>query len=292
MNRFRKIAVAVVLAGGAALGAACSSSTSPSSGPALSVAQSDTVAQVLGSDAQGEIDFATMSGGTAMMPGLRENLTLTPPPPCVSRTPASPVNSDSDPVPDSVRITFTDCVVNYALSSDTVRGTIDILDPTPSVTDHAWKHIFTDLTRIHVGAAGRESILTFNGTRQGSRDSAQISFTSTNVTTTWQWANGGTASHERSWSLQFTADTAGQIMPDAALPSGSLTINGTSTWTRGANSWTIDVTTPAALHYNASCTVRPKFDSGTITAVVTKGSATSHVSIQFTACGQYTVTRT
>ncbi|HTR21310.1 MAG TPA: hypothetical protein VMH88_10695 [Gemmatimonadales bacterium] len=286
----RSFGLAVTLVG-AILGAACSNSTSPSSSPALSVAQSDTVGQVLTSDAQGEIDFATVSGTAAVFPALRADIVLSPPPPCVSRSPASPANSDADPVPDSVRITFADCVATFPASSDTVSGTIDIFDPTPTVTDHAWKHIFTDLTRVHVGPLGRESIITFNGTRQGSRDSAQIAFTSTNVSTTWQWPSGGTASHERSWTLLFTADAAGTIVPDSALPSGSLTIAGTSTWTRGARSWTIDVTTPSALHYDASCTVRPKFDSGTIAAVVTRGANTSHLSIQFTACGQYTVTR-
>ena len=31
--------------------------------------------------------------------------------------------------------------------------------------------------------------------------------------------------------------------------------------------------------------------SGTLTAVVTKNAATTNVMVQFTACGQYTVTR-
>ena len=42
---------------------------------------------------------------------------------------------------------------------------------------------------------------------------------------------------------------------------------------------------------NATCTVAPRFDSGTLTAAVMRGGATMHVVITFTACGQYTVTR-
>jgi hypothetical protein len=35
----------------------------------------------------------------------------------------------------------------------------------------------------------------------------------------------------------------------------------------------------------------PRFDAGTLTAVVTRNGATSTVTVQFTACGTYTVTR-
>ena len=53
----------------------------------------------------------------------------------------------------------------------------------------------------------------------------------------------------------------------------------------------LSATTSQPLHFNASCTVDPLFDSGTLVIAVTKNSATSNVTIQFTACGQYTVTR-
>lgn len=286
MNVLRNSAgLAVVFVGTALLGTACSSNTGPASA-AISSAQADTVSQVIVNDAQSEVDYSSAIGASVYIPGGAPAAAG-----CVSRTPASPSNSDSDPVPDSVRLTFTNCIVTYPLSSDTVNGAIDVLDPTPVLADHAWKHIFTNLTRIHVGPLGHESSITLNGTRQIVGDSAQLTFTSTNVETDFQWANGATASHIRSWNLAFTADTAGQIVFDSQLPSGSLSITGTSTWTRGANTWTIDASTPSPLHYDVTCTVRPKFDSGTFKAVVTRNSLTTNVMIQFTACGQYTVTR-
>jgi hypothetical protein len=290
MNPFRSPArLGLAVVAGAVLGsAACSNSTAPISA-ALTASQSDSVATVIMADAQDEADFATASGAIGFFPGVAP--ALTPPPACVTRSPLPPANSDGDRVPDSVRLAFNDCVANYALSSDTVRGTIDILDPTPSTTDHAWKHVFTDLARIHVGALGRESSITESGTRQGSGDSAQIAFTSTNFTTDYQWASGATASHVRSWSLSFTADTAGTIQPDVELPHGSLAIQGNSTWTRGANTFAIVASTPVPLHYDPTCTVRPKFDAGTFQAVVSRNALTTNVTIQFTACGTYTVTR-
>jgi hypothetical protein len=277
--------LAVVFVSTALLGAACSSNTGPASA-AISSAQADTVSQVIVNDAQSEVDYSSAIGSAVYIPRGAPAAAG-----CVTRTPASPANSDGDPVPDSARLTFTDCIVTYPLSSDTVNGAIDIFDPTPAQTDHAWKHIFTNLSRIHVGPLGRQSSMTLNGTRQIVGDSAQLTFSSTNMETDFQWPNGAMASHIRSWSVGFTADTAGQIAVDSQLPSGSLSIIGTSTWTRGANTWTIDASTPSPLHYNVTCTVRPWFDSGTFKAVVTRNSLTTNVMIQFTACGQYTVTR-
>jgi hypothetical protein len=289
MNGLRRLGGLSTLAALAAmLGTACSNNTGPASA-SLTSAQADSLSAVVTTDVQAEVDFSTANGSGVVAPS---GPALTPPPACVSRTPASPANSDADPVPDSVRLTYNNCVVNYALGgSDTVRGTIDVLDPTPSVTDHAWKHIFTDFTRIHVGPLGRQWTWTLNGTRQIIGDSAQLAFTSTNVRTDYTWPNGGTASHVRSWSITFTADTAGQIQPDTRLPSGSLSLSGNSTWTRGPNSWNLVASTTTPLHYNVNCTVRPMFDSGTLKFVATRNSLTTNVTIQFTACGTYTVTR-
>ncbi len=115
--------------------------------------------------------------------------------------------------------------------------------------------------------------------------------TSTNLQTQYLFADGSTATHLRNWSATFTADVAGSIKPDTTLPSGTWSITGTSSWTRGSNTWSLTVQTNPALHYNATCTLAPRFDSGTLTAVVTQGSKASTVTIKFTACGQYTVTR-
>jgi hypothetical protein len=290
MNAVRRSAAALVAVGAAIMlgTTACSDNTSPTVA-ALSVAQADSVSQVLTADAQGEIDFAAEDGAAGYLPGAGP--ALTPPPACVSRSPVPPTNSDGDGVPDSVRLAFDNCVVNFLGSSDTLRGTIDILDPTPSATDHAITHRFTDLARIHVGPAGREASITVNGTRQISGDSAQLALTSTDFQTDFQWRNGATATHLRSWSVQFTADVAGSIQFDSPLPAGTLAIQGSSSWTRGANTWTIVASTPVPLHLDPTCNVRPKFDAGTFQAEVTRNGNTSNVTIQFTACGQYTVTR-
>ena len=93
-------------------------------------------------------------------------------------------------------------------------------------------------------------------------------------------------------ATQQPGEIAGSILPDMPLPSGTLSVNGSSTWTRNTNTYSLTVSTNPDLHFNATCTVRPKFDSGTVHATVVRNGATSNVTIQFTACGQFTVTRT
>src|SRR5205814_5510718 len=111
------------------------------------------------------------------------------------------------------------------------------------------------------------------------------------MTTEYTFASGTTASHVRKWLATFAADQAGSIQMGSRLPSGTWTISGSSTYTSGTNSYSLSVTTSDPLHYNTSCSVEPRFDSGTLTAVVTKGTVSTTVTITFTACGQYSVTR-
>jgi len=266
----------------------------PTQTPALSRAQADSVGQVMVTETQNELDGITLSGlalGPAMAaplgPMADGGLGCIP-----TFSPMPIVNSDSDRVPDSVRITFPNCAfVEDSAEADTISGSIDIIDPTPKVTDNARKMVFTNFRRVEVEDGHTRSSLV-NGARESLRDSSQILQSETNFSTVFVFGDGDTAKSNRNWNVTFTADTAGSIREDAGLPSGKLDVNGTATFTRDTNSFALTVSTSPVLHYNATCTVRPKFDAGTFKAVVTKNGATSTVTIAFTACGTFTVTRT
>ncbi len=275
--------------------AACSNSTSPSS--QLSQAEASNVAEVVTTDAAALPEGATFSSasgttfaagpmlGAPVMPATTASCTPT-------KTPASPTNSDADPVPDSVHVDFTGCSFSNPPWTATLSGSIDFVDPTPTVTDRALRTRYTDFTRslmnttTNLTRSAKE-----NGTRTivGSADALQVLDT---METDYTFATGNTATHIRKWAANFTADQAGSIQIGSPLPSGNWSINGSSTWTSGSNSYSLTVSTNPALHFNSSCTVEPRFDSGTLTAVVTKNSTTTNVTVQFTACGQYTVTKT
>lgn len=293
MMRSTFIAVAAAVVLGAA---ACTDSNAPAV-PALSAAQADSLGEVVVADVQGDLDAATVSGAVAFDPF---SATLAQPALVVSssagctpaRSPASPGNADGDRVPDSVRLDFAGCVIVRPLVTDTISGLIDILDPTPNGADHAVKFVFTDFRTLELSnITNLWRSQTRNGVRQMQRDSSVVSHSVTNFQTDYVYRNGSTATHIRTWNGAFTADVPGSIHPDSVLPSGTFNVSGTSSWTRGSRTWSLTVSTNPALHYDASCTVGPKFDAGTLTAVVTRNGNTTTVTITFTACGQFTVTR-
>jgi hypothetical protein len=278
---------------------ACSTDqgTAPAT-PIVSQAQAESLAKIVVSDVVSEMGTATMEG-VAAAPAAAAPLFATAPTgtstasQCIpAKSPAAPLDSDHDGVPDSVRFNYTGCVISYPLAIDSLSGTIDLIDPTPLTADHAVERVFTNFRRANVNLlSGTTTAVTDNGVRTAAHDMTTLRTSETNFRTDYVYANGATAEHVRTWTTLFTADVAGSIQPNALLPSGTWTITGTSAWTRGHSSYSLTVTTNPPLHYNASCTTAPRFDAGTITAVVTKGTHTMTVTIQFTACGKYTVTR-
>jgi hypothetical protein len=274
------------------------SGTAPTT-PLLSQAQAESLSATVVADIVGEIGTAAMDGLAGAGLGATASLSASAPAgsmtamQCIpAESPTPVVNSDNDGVPDSVRFDFAGCVISRPLSIDSVSGTIDLIDPTKSVADHAVERVFTDFKHVTVNlVSGNKSSVTDNGTRMASHDGTTLQSSETNFRTDYAFANGGTAEHVRTWESIFTADVAGSIVRDALLPSGTWSVNGTSSWTRGQRSYSLTVTTNPALHYNASCTAAPRFDAGKLTAVVVRNSQTVTVTIEFTACGVYTVTR-
>jgi len=258
----------------------------------LTQAQADSLGDVVSADVQNELDAATASSGLGFIPGAPVGPLTANPLFCVPQiSPVPPADADSDGVPDSVRITFDNCAIGFN-NQDTVRGTIDIVDPTPIARDRSIKQVFTDFERIFVDRHDHRASFSVNGTREVIRDSSEISQTSTDFRTVYTFANGDSVTDLRNWAIVFTADVPGSIHRDAPLPSGTLTINGSSTVTfNDSTVFSLAVTTPTTLHRDATCAERPQFDAGTVVAVVTRHGETATITIQFTACGQFTVTK-
>src|SRR3989449_267215 len=194
--------------------------------------------------------------------------------------------------PDSLNFTFAGCIIQRPLETITLSGAIDYVDPTPTTTDHSARVRFTDFTRTVMKLlSGRTTSVELNGVRTFTGTADVLEHSETNFRTDYTYADGSTATHLKTWSSTFTADVPGSSQFGSPLPSGTWNIAGTSTWTRGDRTYSLSVTTNPPLHYNADCTVAPKFDAGTISAVVTRNGQTMNITVQFTACGQYTVTR-
>src|SRR5437763_8851529 len=141
----RRLGAGVAGAGLGAVAACTHEPTAPvspgSTTPALSLPEANMMGEAVAADAESELDGATLSSGL-FLPGLGAPITpfgsgdgfCMP-----SRSPASPANADGDRVPDSVRIAFTDCGFGMGNEADTVRGTIDLVDPQPAAAGRSVK---------------------------------------------------------------------------------------------------------------------------------------------------------
>jgi hypothetical protein len=279
----------------------CSTTSSPSSG-ALSQAQADTIADVMTSDADALSDGASYDASVAppvafFESGLPRDVIV----PIFTgffckptKSPATPTNSDGDAVPDSVRFDFTGCSFTGSHVSLTVSGMIDFVDPTPTTTDIGIKTRYLAFARS-VTVNDKTRSVKQNGVRLVIRSADKLQGADSSLETDYTFPDGSTASHLINWSSLFTPDASGVVTSTAwhawGLPSGTWNINGSSTFTRGDKSYALMVATSPPLHFNATCTMAPRFDSGQLKVVVTKGGTTTTVTVVFTACGQYTVTR-
>src|SRR5439155_20984850 len=193
--------------------------------PVLSQVQAESLAKTVVADVAGEITTATMDGSNGAMatapvdasaPAGSSTATQCIP----ARSPTPVTDADNDGVPDSVRFDYAGCVISRPLSVDSLSGTIDLIDPTKLVADHAVKRVFTDFKRLTVNlVSGAKSSVTSNGQGRASHDGTTLQSSETNFRTEHVYANGNTAEHVRTWESIFAANGAGSMMRDAVRPS-------------------------------------------------------------------------
>jgi hypothetical protein len=279
-------ATAALLAAGAL---ACSENPNATGSPSLSAAQADSVAAAVVADLDGMPEgavFDLLGLPPSSAQGPTGSLACEP-----TVSPLPVLNSDDDPIPDSIRIDFTGCVFEGRRETVALSGARDLVDMVPLISGHTVRSRFIDfgrsVTRTETGATWS---VAHNGIREFSATATELLAQEIDFLTEFAFPDGATARHERDWSSLFTAD-AGQEITARHLPAGTWDVDGTSAWTKGDRSWSLTVNTSVPLHFDPACEFRPRFDDGTVEIVATRGGQTSTVTIEFTACGQYTVTR-
>ena len=196
---------------------ACDEATAPTTTAVLTNAQADSVALVTTVDAAEVIEAGaiSMSTGLALSPPVAgPTLSCEP-----VVTPFPPVNSDEDMVPDSVRFEYTDCTFTRGMMTHTLNGAIDIIDPTPTLTDFDIRTVFTAFTRTLTNSATDQTMSAmFDGSRQLAATVDTLGVTMTNFLTAFTYPNDATASHLKNWVAKFTADVPGSIALGEPLP--------------------------------------------------------------------------
>jgi len=294
-NSTMRLGMALTLALAAGLGA-CSDGNGPgATSDILSQVQAEELSfdVTQGLDDLAELSVYDESNGIPVASAEPRPL-AGPPAACVTIEPDPPLNSDGDAVPDSVRFIYDACIFTRGPVTDSLGGTIDFIDPLPLATSLGVRHVFTNFTRKRTNTAFplRSFMAVHNGTREWGGNADTLGHTVTDFVSVWTHPSGRTTTHEKDWVAKFTAATPGTISLITPLPAGSFTLSGTGSWTTLSRTWSVVVTTVTPLVYDPSCTVAPRITSGELSLVVTRNTEVTNVSIVFTACGQYTVTRT
>ncbi len=285
------------LAAGALVLAACSDSSGPGpGGGGLTTIQLADLGETVAADVADLVDASDFDAATGVhlgAPALGSQPAGGPPMCIVGVSPFPPTNSDADAVPDSVRFDFSACDFQRGPFHVTMDGTIDLVDPFPTTTGYHWRSRFTDFTHTDSNTVThRWFSVRHNGEREVGASPDTLGHLITGFVTDIANSAGRNATHTKDWVSHFTADTPGSIAPGQPLPAGSWTIGGLSTWTRTEGSWSVQTQTAIPLHFDPSCTLRPRLDSGKLVLVVTRNGVATTVEITFTACGSYTVTKT
>jgi hypothetical protein len=285
MRHYMNALVAVLVAG-----CAVDRAAAPDSQPL-----SDADAQLVGHQVAGEVEDVTSEftiGGllspefpsAGIAASATEDPGSLPTIHCPTITPFPPTDADGDHVPDDATLSFTlpDCSFSRDGRTLEITGTIHITDP--STTAFGARVEFADFQHKVTGPDGAFFLNRLNGARQVLRSPADFSLIDS-TTADRESSERGTAQLDKAWVVSFVADAGLTVDNDRGLPSGDLTVNGSMTWTRGAESHALAVTTVTPLHHDSACTSHPRFTSGELLVTRTGPAGTVTIHIVFTGCG-------
>jgi hypothetical protein len=197
-------------------------------------------------------------------------------------------SSDADIVPDSAVFTFTVPPCSYTDVRDgrvEVSGLVELVDPAPSVTGFDYRATLADLAYRYVSAdlEGTYTVLR-SGTRTLAGTGAGLSL-DVNLQVLRALADLD-AAVTLEWTATFTPAEGTAAAPDQALPDGTITIVGTLEWRRVGEAFSLAVTTPTPLVYDANCTDTPqRVRDGELRAAGTFDGQEGYVQLLWNGCG-------
>jgi len=283
-SRARLTFLAAALTAFATLG--CKAEISSGSGPA------DEITGDVGASFRDEVEagLSALTLGSALDPlgttlaaGTATSIMAAP---CVS--PSAATDSDGDGVPDDATYLFTapPCrFTGWRGGTLDIVGQLRIQDPAPSSAGFGYEATLTGLRSRFTSADSKVIYdVTRNGTRSLSGSTAGLLLT-TDLQVVRTFAGHPDAAIDKQWVVNYTPAAPLQI--NEPLPSGALDIAGTADWTRGTEQFTLVVTTPTPLQYDASCTdTVQRIKAGELHAAGTFGDMKGFVRVRWTRCGE------
>jgi hypothetical protein len=205
--------------------------------------------------------------------------------PCVS--PSTATDTDGDGVPNDATYVFTapPCrFTGWRGGTLDIVGQLRIQDPAPTGAGFGYEATVTGL-RSRFTSADNKVIydVTRNGTRSLSGSTAELLLT-TELQVIRTFAGHPDATIDKQWVINYTPAAPLQI--NEPLPSGALDIAGTADWIREPEDFSLVVSTPTPLQYDATCTETvERIKAGELHAAGTFGELTGFVRVTWRECG-------
>jgi hypothetical protein len=207
-------------------------------------------------------------------------------PGCVTLDPLPFTDVDHDEVPDDLRFTFDLDGCKFTMSAGnwgSSSGSVRVIDPGATFGLDAEVQAMTSWTHL----ADHSPVWTISRERTGTVHLAgnptQVTFT---VAQTMVFRVTGEPDAE------LTMAWSGTLIPDGPTPfsfvtvnPGTLTLTGTSTFTRNNTVIVLSITTPTPLRWEPSCDA-PWPQSGAVRADVVSGAAPGYLEITYDGCWQ------
>jgi hypothetical protein len=212
---------------------------------------------------------------------------------CPAFSPANPVDSDEDGIPDNFTETWGgDCSFTSDSETVAVNGSISISDPTPNTPDLAYS---SNINNFGISESGPSASLSLNidGTLGVSETLSSISVAANytyNFAETAPNAVTEAITEKLTSTYSFPATSSLLTEADASpIPAGTFSLSGQETFTVNNNTYAFTVSTPTPLAVDLVACPTTGVTSGVVTVGFSGQGATGTATITWTGCGAYTI---
>jgi hypothetical protein len=206
---------------------------------------------------------------------------------CPTPSENPPTDTDGDGVPDNLTLTFDPALCTFTNLRGNVThvlsGAVTISDP--SAEDRGVRLEWSDLEARTTIDGTIFFARRIDGVWQQIKSATGFSLTD-QTTVTHESSERPPAQLVKDWQVDFVADEGATFSHHWRLPSGTLTVNGSTERTRGTTTRSFSVETVVPLHFDAGCPERPRIDAGELNIVHTRPEGTTTINIVFPGCGE------
>jgi hypothetical protein len=215
---------------------------------------------------------------------------------CGVVSPANPIDTDGDQVPDNMSITFAlpACEFTDASGTTDLTGVLRITDPQPTTPGMALNFALDNFTLAFSGTNLNGKVIR-DGSSSVSLSGSGLSQTS-NWTESVQITGYPSISANLNWAATFVAAQGSSIVAGQPLPDGAFSPSGSVDYREGNRTASFALTTITPLQYSASCaagvesgTSLTPFSSGTVRVSVSSQQGAGSVDVTYTNCDAATV---